>query len=153
MADLVEKFVSACGYPFDVHLCKAIIDAGVDVNAENSKGLTGMHVACGGCIIDPMQEVLVELLLRHTKLDPNKTSIGVIKKLIGNPKMTSLNAKNSYGTPIMVAVDNWRDEAVKEMLEAEGIDLKTRNSWGRSLLQQARYGTIIVQENKTLKKY
>ena len=71
-----------------------------------------------------------------------------MKKLVANTKMTSLNAKNSYGTPIMVAVDNWRDEAVKEMLEAEGIDLKTRNSWGRSLVQQARYGTIIVQENK-----
>jgi hypothetical protein len=175
MADLVDKFVSACGYPFDAHLVKAIIDAGVDVNAENSEGLTGMHVACGGCIIAPMQEVLVDFLLRHPKLDPNKTSsgwcvwckgrdstplhcafvyghIGVKKKVIANPKMTGLNAKNSYGTPIMVALDNRRDETVKEM-EIEGIDLKTKNRWGRSLVQQARYGTIIVQDNKTLNSF
>ena len=48
--------------------------------------------------------------------------------LIANPKMSSLNTKNSYGTPIMVTVDNWRDETVIEMLEIEGIELKTRNS-------------------------
>ena len=64
MNELVEKFVSACYCPWNLDVAKEAIAAGVDVNAENSKGLTALHVASGGCVIDPpRRDPILELLL------------------------------------------------------------------------------------------
>jgi len=160
MSGLVENFVAACN-GIDVDGVKAAVDAGVDVNAENSQGFTGLHRACGTNIVAPEKEAMVELLLKHPEIDLNKPSSGrcnrsssrnctplhsacvrgriaTMRKLIQDPRMTSINTKSTYGTPIMVAVDQRKAEAVREMLKVEGVDLQTRNSWGRSLIQQAR---------------
>ena len=162
---MVEQLVDACATAHDkLDVAKAAMDAGVDVNAENDKGITALHAACGGCVIDPKMEEMVDLLLKHPHIDVNKPSSGwcvwcegrnstplhcacayghveIMRKLIRDPRLTSLDTKNSYGTPLMVAVDNWREEAVREML-GEAVDLQTVNSWGRSLVQQARYAIL-----------
>ena len=162
MNELVEKFVSACVCPWNLEVAKEAVAAGVDVNAENSKGLTALHVASGGCVIDPLRrDPILELLLLHPQIDVNRPSSGycnwcqsknstplhcacayghidIMTRLLNDSHQSSINTVNSYGTPIMVAVDNWRPEAVSKMLRVEGVDIKTRNSWGRSLTQQAR---------------
>ena len=51
----------------------------------------------------------------------------------------SLNKKDVFGgSPIMAAVELGKSEAVKEMIKVEGVDLKTVNSDGESLLEVAR---------------
>ena len=162
MNELVEKFVSACDIPYNIDVAKEAIAAGVDVNAENSKGLTALHVASGNWVIDPLRrDPILELLLLHPQIDVNTPSPGycnwcrgknstplhcacayghidIMTRLLNDSRQSSINTVNSYGTPIMVAVDNWRPEAVNVMLRVDGVDIKTRNSWGRSLTQQAR---------------
>ena len=56
MNELVEKFVSACDIPYNIDVAKEAIVAGVDVNAENSKGLTALHVAVGTVLLIPLEE-------------------------------------------------------------------------------------------------
>ena len=64
----------------------------------------------------------------------------MIRRLVTDPRLTTLNARNSYGTPLMCAVDSAGDrnvEAVELMLRVPGVELGTRNSWGRTLKEQA----------------
>ena len=78
MSDLVEKFVSACETCdiSDIAVMSAAIDAGVDVNAENSEGFTALHAACCGIVIYPEKEKKLDLLLKHPQIDINKPSSG-----------------------------------------------------------------------------
>ena len=90
---------------------------GVNINLPDTYQRTPLHFACYHNLIE-----VIRLLTTH----PNLTS-------------HSLNKKDVYGrSPIMAAVELGKVEAVKEMIKIFGVDLKTVNSNGKSLLEVAR---------------
>ena len=65
--------------------------------------------------------------------------------LARHPSMTSLNTQHDApqhpgDTPLMLAVRWGRVEIVKKLVTLPGVDLKTRDREGRSLMDMARWG-------------
>merc|ERR1719460_2421682 len=102
------------------------------------------------------QHEVVEELLRHPDIDINQPGLGreevtplhvacisdncqAIARLTSLPKLTSLNTKSREGwTPIMAAVANGNEGAVRAMLQVPGVDLGTVEGRGLTLLGMAR---------------
>ena len=85
-----------------------------DVDIANSGGMTPLHMAC-----DLDNVPAIHLILERSKL--------------------SLNLKTSSGcTPLMVAASYGKVGAVQVMLGVEGVDLKTKNTRGKSLEDVSR---------------
>ena len=55
--------------------------------------------------------------------------------LLAGPRLTtSINARGKGGrTPLMAAVGRGSVEVARELVMVEGVDLETRDDWGRSL--------------------
>ena len=88
----------------------------IKINCQSRDGATALHMACLQDNVDALS-----MLVRH-------------------PSMTSLNTKHNTGdTPIMTAVKNGRANCVRELVALPGMDLKTRDSAGRSLEEVARW--------------
>ena len=62
-----------------------------------------------------------------------------ITKIVSDPGFKSLNIKNTYWTALMCAIDDYRQNAEFFLLQVEGTDFQLKNSWGRTLLEQARF--------------
>ena len=85
-----------------------------DINQVNNQKNSPLHIAC-----------LVE-------------EVETISTLVKDKRLNTLNAKNvNRNTPLMVAVILCKTMAVEVLLEAEGVDLLTRNKSGETLLAVA----------------
>ena len=129
---------------------RAALARGEEVNQRDAEGNTGLMVAAGRG-----NEAVVELLLQQPGLDVNHAKevilwtalhmacrqgyTRIVLMLLAHPSLTCHNAVNSEGcTPLMLAVRMNRVKCVREMMAVEGVDLETRDPWGRGLEEAAR---------------
>ena len=86
-----------------------------DINQPNDEKNTPLHFACRA----------------------NDTD--TIAFLLSDKRLTTLNSKNVAGeTPLMTAVNLGRERSVEMMIDAKGVDLRTTNKSGETLVEVAR---------------
>ena len=113
----------------------------LDINAENDKGCTALHLACnsGHC------EVVKLLLAQGEKLDVNREdnngcsplhvacktgSIKIVEELCKNPAI-DVNAKDIDGnTPLHIGCNHINCKVVEILMKHPNIDLNARNDDG-----------------------
>jgi len=79
--------------------------------------------------------------------------VAVIRQLTAMTRLTSLNARTREGwTPLMAAIANGNEGAARAMLELPGIDLKSKDGNGRSIVELAREIGNQTLENLLLEK-
>ena len=125
---------------------KAAIDGGQDLNSSNANNSTGLMWA-----LTRGHNSVVELLLSQPSLDVNTSDISGdtalhcaysnvtgLKLLLQASRLTSINARDRHGyTPLMMAVCHGSAEVVQELVRVVGVDLETRDDYGRSLEELA----------------
>ena len=124
-------------------IIKALLDAGVKVNAVDSKGDTALHLACYYGNTER-----VELLLSAQDIDFNvqnnagktplmlASEISIIKALL--TAGAKVNAVDSNGdTALHRACDDGEREKVELLLSAQGIDFNVQNNAGKTPLMLA----------------
>ena len=112
----LHKILLGAAKDDDLNTVITLLEYGVDVNATNSIGQTGLHVAA----IWGSNDVLAELLLRGA----------------------DVNAKNAHGaTPLHFAADKSRVESVEILVEA-GADVEVRSGNGKTPFEMASDETV-----------
>jgi len=150
MEDLANRvFVASCEKG-DLAGVKEAIAAGIPVNCTGRDESTGLMRA-----IAMRHQQVVDELLRHPDVDINLPGMGnditplhvacisdnvaVIRQLTTMNRLTSLNSRTREGwTPLMAAVANGNEGAVRAMLEVPGIDLNAKDSNGRTIVEVAK---------------
>ena len=129
---------------------RAAIDGGQDLDISDANNTTGLMWA----LLEGHNSV-VELLLSQPSLDVNSngstalhwanSNVTGLRLLLADPRLTtSINARSCAGeTPLMEAVYHGSVEGVQELVRVVGVDLETRDDYGRSLEQLAMATTGI----------
>ena len=99
------------------HTAKYLLNVpGIDINKSDFYGCTPLHISCYQNNVE-----IIQLLCRH-------------------PSMTSLNTRDVSGnSPIMLAVQLGKVDAVKELLKIRGVDLSTKSVYAETLADIAKY--------------
>jgi len=150
MEELAARvFVASCEKG-DLAAVKEALDAGIPVNCSGRDDSTGLMRA----IAMRHQQVVDELLL-HPDIDINLPGMGnditplhvacisdnvpVIQKLTSMPRLTCINSRTREGwTPLMAAIANGNEGAVRAMLDVPGLDLNAKDGNGRTIVEVAR---------------
>ena len=145
----MADFVSMCARG-EVEGVREALEKGVDVNSRGEKQETGL---LGAAILG--HEEVVEVLLAQPGVDVNcrddmgytalhwasgsgqwvcqGSSVGMLRRLLAMPGV-EVNLRDVLGmTPLMWAMAYGREEAVRVLVEVEGISLDTRDIEGRNL--------------------
>ena len=120
-----------------------------DVNTVGSKNMTGLMWA-----VRNNNNSIVRLLLEQPTVDLNCTdknkqtalhwaafadNAEAVKLLLKNSRLTTANQKDNEGlTPVMLAMSSKNVNALRELGHWK-VNLDTKNSWGDSLEQVARW--------------
>ena len=101
----------------DTEIVKLLLDQPtVDLNCTNFNGQTALHVAAW------------------------KDNVEALKMLLVDPRLTTYNHKNNYDwTPAMMAAHWKKAGALRELVAHPSVDLDTKDSFGRSLEEVARW--------------
>jgi len=153
MEELAGRVLVASCEKGDVAAVREALQQGVPVNSLGRDDSTGLMRA-----VAMRHQEVVEELLRHPDIDINQPGLGreavtplhvacisdncqAVTRLTSLPKLASLNTKSREGwTPIMAAVANGNEGAVRAMLQVPGLDLCTVEGRGLGLLEMAREG-------------
>jgi len=153
MEELAGRVLVASCEKGDVAAVREALQQGVPVNSLGRDDSTGLMRA-----VAMRHQEVVEELLRHPDIDINQPGLGreavtplhvacisdncqAVTRLTSLPKLASLNTKSREGwTPIMAAVANGNEGAVRAMLQVPGVDLCTVEGRGLGLLEMAREG-------------
>jgi len=169
MEELAGRVLVASCEKGDVAAVREALQQGVPVNSLGRDDSTGLMRA-----VAMRHQEVVEELLRHPDIDINQPGLGreavtplhvacisdncqAVTRLTSLPKLASLNTKSREGwTPIMAAVANGNEGAVRAMLQVApsalapltspsspavpGVDLCTVEGRGLGLLEMAREG-------------
>jgi len=153
MEELAGRVLVASCEKGDVAAVREALQQGVPVNSLGRDDSTGLMRA-----VAMRHQEVVEELLRHPDIDINQPGLGreavtplhvacisdncqAVARLTSLPKLASLNTKSREGwTPIMAAVANGNEGAVRAMLQVPGLDLCTVEGRGLGLLEMAREG-------------
>ena len=101
----------------DTEIVKLLLDQPtVDLNCTNFNGHTALHVAAW------------------------KDNVEALKMLLVDPRLTTYNHKNNFDwTPAMMAAHWKKAGALRELVAHPSVDLDTKDSFGRSLEEVARW--------------
>lgn len=143
VVDKTELLLEAAAKGYTV-IMRLLVDTGIDVATQNTKGLTPLHIASrSGC------DGVVEILIRHgadvtakdrkgrtaLHLAVKKRRLKVIDMLIENADNLAFRDEHGY-TPLHIAAASGSVDIV-QLLVQKGVDANTRDEEGTTALHLA----------------